>query len=259
VSRPDCRLIDHPEILQTIFYPRRDFQPEGADDLDVFFPVAEGIRIGGRLYLADKNSPLILMFHGNGEIASDYDGFSSMYTDMGISLLVANYRGYGKSDGSPTASDLLDDAVAIYRLLPDVLSDREVEYSRLILMGRSLGSAATIEIASLMGDEVGGLIIESGFASPSRLMERLSGIPSEVKEGISGFDNLGKMDRISVPALFIHGEDDIIIPFEQGESLYQHCKSESKIFVAIPRAGHNDLFYRGEREYFDAIREFVFG
>jgi alpha-beta hydrolase superfamily lysophospholipase len=74
--------------------------------------VEPGIVLGGRLYPAAPDSPAILFFHGNGEIAEDYDDIAPLYIQMGITLLVMDYRGYGTS--GLTASHLLSDAVAVF-------------------------------------------------------------------------------------------------------------------------------------------------
>lgn len=259
--RSDCALLDQPAVLRFVFYPRRDSNPEVVDDHDIFFRVTPDIRIGGRLHIAERNSPLIALFHGNGEIASDYDDFAPYYTKRGVSLLVVDYRGYGKSDGSPTASALLDDAVTSYQQLREALSERGVDHSRLYIMGRSLGSAAAIEILSHSSGGISGLIIESGFASALGLIERLSGValPDHLKEGAAGFDNAAKIKKLNIPTLVIHGEEDQIIPVRNGETLYNECGAEQKRLVIIPDAGHNDLLYWGTDLYFSAIQEFVFG
>ena len=259
-SRSDCSLLDQPAVLRTMFYPRPDFRPDHVDDRDVYFTVADGIRIHGRLHITGKDSPVILLFHGNGEIASDYDDIAILYTSMGISLLIADYRGYGKSDGTPTASALLDDAMTVYRQTHDLLSERGLDSSRLFIMGRSLGSAAALEISSQAGDEINGLIIESGFASALGLIERLGGsMPEGLKGGASGFDNALKMEHVNVPTLIIHGEADQLIPATNGKTLHSSCGAGQKRLVIIPQAGHNDLLFRGQDVYLEAVREFVFG
>jgi fermentation-respiration switch protein FrsA (DUF1100 family) len=260
VPRADCSLLDHPSVLRIVFYPRPDFR-RTPDDRDVSFPAAEGVKVGGRIYIAGKDAPLILLFHGNGEIASDYDGIAPLYTGIEVSLVVADYRGYGKSDGTPTASALLDDAIATHQSMPGLLKVRGLDGSRLFLMGRSLGSAAALEIASRAGNAISGLIIESGFASALGLIESLSGtsLPQELKAGVSGFENVEKIRRVEVPTLIIHGEEDEIIPVENGKILYDNSAAQRKRLVLIPGAGHNDLLYFGQERYFNAIREFVFG
>ena len=258
MTRKDCVLLDQPDILRVLFYPRRDSRPGFEDGGDIFFPLPEGIRLSGRLHVADRISPLILLFHGNGEIASDYDDIALLYTRMGISLLVVDYRGYGKSDGSPTASALLDDAIEVFRFLPDILSNHGLGDSPLFIMGRSLGSAAAIEIAAQAGDNIIGLIIESGFADTLRLIERLKGAPvAQQAKDADGFNNAEKIQRVKVPTLIIHGQADQIIPVTDGKTLYNQCGAKAKRLVIIPEAGHNDLLYRGQGLYFDAVREFV--
>jgi alpha-beta hydrolase superfamily lysophospholipase len=260
VARPDCSLLDQPTVLRFMFYPRPDFPRGKSDNLDVLFSVAPDVRVGGRLHVAKNDSPVIVLFHGNGEIASDYDDIALLYTQIGASLLVVDYRGYGKSDGTPTASDLLDDAVATYHQLHGILSERGLTYSRLFIMGRSLGSAAALEIASHTGDGIAGLIIESGFASALGLVERLGGsLPDHLKAGADGFNNARKIERLNIPTLIIHGEADEIIPVGNGRTLYEKSGTRQKRLVIIPDAGHNDLLFRGHELYFDAIREFVYG
>ncbi len=231
-----------------------------ACDQDIFFPVAAGLRLGGRLYIAEKDSPLILYFHGNGEIASDYDLSSASYTEIGVSLLVVDFRGYGKSGGYSTASFLLNDATAVYRQARDLLSERGLDVSRLFIMGRSLGSAAAIEAAFHAGDDIDGLIIESGFASARPFIGGPAGpLPDKVKAGIAGFANAEKISHLNVPTLVIHGEADRLLPIEHGRKLYESCGGEQKKLVSIPNAGHNDLSSTGKALYFSAIREFIFG
>jgi len=260
VPRQDCIMLDRPEVLSILFYPRRDFSSGRGAGRDVLVPVAEGISVGGRLHIVDTKAPIIVLFHGNGEIAADYDGIWPLYEQTEVSLLIMDYRGYGKSDGRPTCSALLDDSLAIFNSLPYILSEYGLDKGRLFIMGRSLGSAAAIEIVSNKSNGISGLIIESGFASSLRLIERLSGgtISPQMREEASGFDNESKMERIKVPTLIIHGERDMIIPFSNGEILFSKCKSDKKQFVPIPGAGHNDLLHFGQDAYFNAIRKFVF-
>src|SRR5512137_841434 len=95
-------LLDRPEVSQVLFYPRRTYglasTPGGARSIGV--EVEPGIVLGGRLYPAAPDAPAILFFHGNGEIAEDYDDIAPMYTQLGITLLVMDYRGYGTSGGT---------------------------------------------------------------------------------------------------------------------------------------------------------------
>ena len=150
-------ILDRPDVLRVLFYPRRDAgldsHPPGVVPLTI--PVAPGVSLGARLYPAGPDSPAILYFHGNGEIAADYDDVAPLYTRLGSTLLVADYRGYGTSSGTPTATGLLSDAVALFDSLAPMLHDHGLLPARLYAMGRSLGSAAAIHLAVHAGAGAG--------------------------------------------------------------------------------------------------------
>src|SRR4030042_4957592 len=159
-------VLDRPEILRAIFHPRREYPPSprvtGARALAI-----EGephVSLGARLFPASRQAPAILYWHGNGEIAADYDGLAPLYTQAGITLLVVDYRGYGTSDGSPTCSNLLSDAVTVFDAVQEIFERQALAPLRLYVMGRSLGSAAAIEVAAGAGDALNGLIVEGGVA-----------------------------------------------------------------------------------------------
>src|SRR5512135_2563945 len=90
-------LLDQPEVSQLLFYPRRAYGLASALARPVGIEVEPGIVLGGQLYPATPDAPVILFFHGNGEIAEDYDDIAPMYAQLGITLLVMDYRGYGTS------------------------------------------------------------------------------------------------------------------------------------------------------------------
>jgi len=121
-----------------------------------------------------------------------------------------------------------------------------------------LGSISAIELAVSYGDDVDGLIVESGFASTSRLMQRL-GFPAQAL-GIKdfGFPNLTKIKSVTSPTLIMHGEYDSLIPLEEALDLYEHVPAESRRLVIIPGADHNDIMVRDIDLYFGAIEELVF-
>jgi alpha-beta hydrolase superfamily lysophospholipase len=254
-------LLDRPEVSQVLFYPRRayglDSASSGAHSIGV--EVEPGIVLGGQLYPAATDSPAILFFHGNGEIAEDYDDIAPMYTQLGITLLVMDYRGYGTSSGTPSASYMLSDSVAVFETMGRVLKENGLSPARLYGMGRSLGSAAAIEIAAHADERLAGLIVESGFANTFALLARLGLQVRGADEERDGFGNAEKMSRITLPVLIIHGQDDVLIPASDAHELHRRCASPNKQLVLIPRAGHNDLMMVGMKTYMEAIRQFVVG
>jgi pimeloyl-ACP methyl ester carboxylesterase len=269
VTIPDpFEFLDRPVVSRVLFHPRRD-RPDRPVPLRVRalrIPVDAGIEISARLHRADPEGPTILLFHGNGEIASDYDGISPLYTNLGINLLVVDYRGYGSSDGTPQASYLLADALAVHKKTRALLIEHNLRVKPLYVMGRSLGSAAAIEIAQYASAKtieppIAGLIIESGFAYTLPLLVTLGlhSVTQDIKNEADGFDHRTKIAQIDMPTLIIHGEQDQLIPIKHGRALFEHSGAEDKRFVPIPKAGHNDLLFTGQTTYFEALRRFIFG
>lgn len=255
-------VLDRPEILWVLFHPRRDYgvvPPAGVHLVAV--QVEPGVSVGGRLYLAAENSPAILYFHGNGGIAADYDSIAPLYTRRGITLLVVDYRGYGRSGSVPTAGHLLTDAVAVFDNVGRIFAENGLVPMQLYVMGRSLGSAAAIEVALHAGEQLAGLIVESGFADTFALLTRVGGRIQGLEhldEERDGFGNPAKMSRITMRTLVIHGQNDVLIPASDGRELYRCSAATDKRLVLIPGAGHNDLMMVGTAQYFEAIRAFLY-
>jgi hypothetical protein len=249
--------LDTPEILMLLFHPRPEWAtPEPvAGCYDVTIPVEEGVSLGAKFHLAKAGAPAILFFHGNGEIASDYNDLGQVYRRMGMHFLACDYRGYGRSGGSPTITAMMRDCHVVFEYTKSFLCEKR-STGPLIVMGRSLGSAPALELASCYLNQVSGLIIESGFAFTEPLLE-LFGF-SMKKLGISeqdAFRNAEKARAFEKPCLIIHGERDQLIPFAEGQALFEACPSKKKKLLMIRGADHNDLFYRGIDEYLQAVKE----
>ena len=263
----DYSVLDRPEVLQFLFYPRPEFplDPSRADDstsstpakTDILIPVEDDVEIGARFHMAEPSGVNILFFHGNGEIVADYDELGPLYNQMGINFLAVDYRGYGRSTGQPSVTAMMRDCHVIFEFTTTWL--RQNHFSGpIILMGRSLGSASVLELAAACQDSTGGLIVESGFAYAAPLL-RLLGIDPEAlgfKEE-KGFGNIDKIKMYHKPTLIIHAEFDHIIPFSDGEALYTACPAADKVFLKIPGANHNDIFMRGLQPYLDAVKNMV--
>jgi len=253
----DYAALDRPEILAFVFYPRKDFTEAPSNAIDHIVSVDKDVSISCRFYTHSQDSPTILYFHGNGEVVSDYDNIAPMYNELGINLFVADYRGYGASQGRPTFSNTVTDAHILLKALIDILRDNHYG-SDIFVMGRSLGSISAVEIAYHYRRQIKGLIIESGFASIDSLLSPF-GFPAE-SLGIAniGFPNLLKIRTITLPTLIIHGEYDNIIPFTEAEALFDNTASRDKHLILIPGAGHNDIMWQGMILYFETIKAFVF-
>ncbi|NWG04897.1 MAG: alpha/beta hydrolase [Syntrophaceae bacterium] len=252
----DYSSIDHPSLLRFIFYPRKDFTSCPKNGFDLSVEVGDGASIFCRFYVGHHEWPWILFFHGNGEVVSDYDEISSLYHQREINLVVADYRGYGMSSGIPTLTDLAQDAHAIFKRVKEELSTKNLS-NNLWVMGRSLGSISALELAYHYQKELNGLIIESGFPSVVRIMTHL-GIPASGM-GLAKIDQkcLERIQKIFLPTLIIHGEQDWLVPPENGHDIYQHLGTKEKELLMIPSATHNDIMLVGIKEYFNSIQQFI--
>ena len=112
-------MMDRPEILERLFFPRRELPEEArpGSGMPHVVKVAEDVSIGCRFYPSTKSGPSLLYFHGNGEIAADYDYVAPLYQERGINLFVADYRGYGAATGVPVAPPSSPTAIPSSRVL----------------------------------------------------------------------------------------------------------------------------------------------
>jgi uncharacterized protein len=253
----ELEALDKPDILQFIFYPRRDFLDVTGDANAGLIPVDNEISISYSFYTGDKKYPNILFFHGNGEIASDYQTIGPVYNDIGLNLFVVDYRGYGHSSGKPMLSSMIKDAHPIFDGFKRILKERGFS-GGLFIMGRSLGSASAIELASHYQGEFAGLIIESGFANVYNLLKYL-GFPLKslgVDVPVAPYSQ-ELIRKILIPALVMHGEYDQIVPVEEGRSLYATLGSKDKRVVIIPGVDHNTIMSGGMKQYLSALSDFI--
>jgi hypothetical protein len=252
----DYSSLDQPFLLQFIFYPRKDFTPCPRNGFDLSVWVGNGASISCRFYMGHHEWPWILFFHGNGEVVSDYDEISPLYHQKKINLVIADYRGYGASTGTPTLTDLAQDAHTVFKEVREELSRRNLRKD-LWVMGRSLGSISALELAYHHQEEIKGLIIESGFPSVVRIMFHL-GIPAQGM-GLEKIDQgcLERIKKIFLPTLIIHGEQDSLVPLENAKDIYQHLGAREKELLVIPSATHNDIMIVGFIDYFNALQHFI--
>ena len=249
-------LLDSPELIRYIFYPRKDWTEPPPGAADYLVPVEADLSIACRFYEVAAASACFLFFHGNGEVASDYDSIAPIYNSEGINLFVADYRGYGLSGGNPTFSSMVADSHFVFHYFRNLLAASS-DGGPLFVMGRSLGSDCALELAAKYPEDIRGLILESGSAHPGRLLRRFSipVLPHELEELERA--SLDRVKFIILPVLVIHGEYDTLIPVSHAIDFYENVGSRDKELVIIPGAGHNDIMLIGMKQYISAIGEFV--
>jgi alpha-beta hydrolase superfamily lysophospholipase len=251
-------LMDTPQVLQVLFHPRSTPQntpPKDAFDMDA--TVGDGIRIGCRMFTVAKDAPIIIFYHGNGEVVPDYDDIGPMYQQQGINFAIADYRGYGWSDGSPLLSTFLEDSNQVFDQIRAWFTENGYT-GDVFVMGRSMGSACAIDIAVNRTDDLTGLVIDSGFALTLPLA-KVMGLDLEafgIHEGQT-FDNVGKIEKFKKPTFMLHGQIDQLIPLWQAEKLHSMCGAKTKELQVIPGSDHNSLIAIGGVLYFQAIKKFI--
>ncbi|MCK5437819.1 MAG: alpha/beta fold hydrolase [Desulfobulbaceae bacterium] len=257
-SEFDYSGLDRPEVLQALFHPRSETKTAvGPSIIDFEMPVEDSISVGGRFHMAGQDDPNILFFHGNDEIASDYDTIGRMFVEAGLSFLAVDYRGYGKSGGTPTVTSMMQDAHLILKEIKKRLK-AENRTGPVIVMGNSLGSASALELSATYPDDIAGIIINSGFAATLPFLVALDvdvqGLGLTVSDD---FGNIRKISKSAQPTLIIHGQHDQLIPPETGEILQSESAARSKQFQIVPGADHNTIFERTGKMYFQVVKQFT--
>ncbi|MFN7952817.1 MAG: alpha/beta hydrolase [bacterium] len=243
------------ELVESfVFQPTRRLEWTPADLAlayeDVWLRTADGVRIHGWWVPAGRAAPVLLFCHGNAGNIGDRVGNVRLLHDAGISVLIFDYRGYGRSEGKPSEAGVYADAHAAWDWLT---AERGVPVARVSLFGRSLGGAVAIELATHVTPHR--LIVESTFTSiPDMVPLALPFVPRALVPRL--FDSIGRIGRVSCPVLVLHGTRDELVPFEMGRSLYAEIRS-AKRFAPIEGAGHNDTVDVGGAPYIATLRELV--
>ncbi len=210
-------------------------------------PAADGNKITAVFLPNPKAAYVILYSYGNGESLEHCHEFLDELREHGWSVCAYDYPGYGTSTGKPTEAGCYAAINAVYDYL---VKQRQIPPERIVLYGQSMGSGPTVDLASRQ--PIGGLILHSAFLSVFRVVTHYHILPWDV------FNNLGKIDRVKVPLLSIHGRADTIVPFWQGQALY-NAYPGPKTCLWIPNAGHNDILEAAPEEYWAALERYRAG
>jgi fermentation-respiration switch protein FrsA (DUF1100 family) len=199
-------------------------------------------------WIAAPQAPLVtLYFHGNAGNVTHRAQQILEITAAGSSILLLDYRGYGKSEGHPNEKGLYKDAEAGYRYL----LDRGYRAQQIVLQGESLGTAVAVGLATR--NECGGVVVESAFTSGRDVARTVLPLLSPLL--FRSFDSESKIAHIRAPLLFFHGDRDQIIPLKLGRALFD-AAPQPKWFCEVSGAGHNDLLEVAGPSYRERLNEF---
>ena len=247
-------MITKDDLINSIFFPRSS-DTQNNNDHTVL--VEKDISVGMTFFLKDKTFNNILFFHGNAELAQEYSDIAAFFHNYNINIIVADYRGYGLSGGTPTKKNLQSDSLIIFDYVKKYLTSNNYN-KKFIVMGRSLGSASAAHIISNKEKDIDGCIIESGFVTEHCLLELMNINPDDISFRLSdGFENLIKFKNYTKPIFIIHADLDDIVPISQADMLFVESGSTNKDMYKVNGANHNNIIMMSREEYFIKIRDFI--
>ena len=237
-----------------IFYPEKEIwqTPKyiGLEYEDFSLTTNDGIMINVWYVPAKNEKGVVLFCHGNaGNISHRLDSIK-IFHDLGQSVLIFDYRGYGKSRGKISEKGTYLDAEAAWDYLVQV---KHKSPGEIVIFGRSLGAAVAAETA--LRKNPAGLILESAFMSiPDIARKYYPWLPIKFIARYR-YATVDKIGLIRCPKLIVHSRTDEIIPFEHGLNLYEKAASP-KEFLEI-RGGHNEGFMLSGETYREGLRKFL--
>jgi alpha-beta hydrolase superfamily lysophospholipase len=243
-------ILDHPLVSRRVFFPRStDVEPSHYVDVG-------GANVTCYLRQPFPDAGLVLHFHGNGELASEYATHrTGMFVGQGVNVCFAEYRGYGLSSGVPAPVTMLGDGEKLVEALG-------VPPEKLVVFGRSLGSVYAIELVARI-PRIAGLVLESAIANvledwPIKAeIEQLGQTMAEVVTEVETHFNLQqKLQAYPGHVLILHTQDDECVDRTHADRLYSWVGSNNKRLTMFPNGGHNTIFSANAPRYLIELKEF---
>jgi hypothetical protein len=197
------------------------------------YETADGVRLAGAFFPPPSpDAAVLLYFHGNAEAAAHNLPLADELRARGVGVFLAEYRGYGGLGGSPSEEGLYADGEAALAALGRL----GVPPSRVVLVGRSLGSGVAVELATR--HRVAAVALVSAYTSIVDMGRIVAGplAPLVVRDR---FDSLGKVGRVAAPLVLLHGSRDDVVPVAMGRRLAA-ARPDAR-YVEVPEASHNDF------------------
>lgn len=239
-------------VYPTPAFERSNWNPTDSDHEEAWFLAADNseAKVHGWYFDQPGADYAVLYCHGNGEqVADNFDLMQKLRSSLNASVLVFDYRGYGKSAGKPNEAGVIADGLAAQSWLAE-RTNRSVD--EIVIVGRSLGGGVATALAQKQG--AAALILQSTFTRmtdaaahhypwlPVRWVMR------------NRFNSIDRIAEIECPLLISHGTNDEVIPYRQSLRLYETSGSAIKQHVELAGTGHNDPQPEG---YYDELRDFL--
>jgi len=240
---------------------------------DVFLETGDGVRIHAWFMPAGneeetRSASTLLFCHANaGNIGLRLPNFQQLIERLHMNVLALDYRGFGRSEGTPSEEGLIEDALTAWRWLRQASESGRIDGNRLFVFGRSLGGAVSIALASTLGQRgegpaPQGLILENTFTSISAVVDAmfpLIAIESLKKRFLRlSWESIERVGGLEVPMLFLVGEKDEMIPPSHSRALCAKAQNSRLLRnVVFPDGQHNDTWEKGGEKYWEVFGEFL--
>lgn len=225
-------LFERSLVFQPLRYPAGNWQPSSIKFEDAEFAAADGTKLHGWFVPHEKPRAVVLFAHGSGGNVTLRADMLRELNRLGAAVLLFDYRGFGKSEGSPSEAGILSDARAARSWLAKRAGVAERD---IVLMGESLGTGVVVDLAAVDGAR--GLILLSAFTSrPDVAAWHRPWLPMQLLMRIR-LNSLSKIADYQGPLLSAHGDADKTVPYAQGQQLFE-AANEPKRFVTLAGCDH---------------------
>lgn len=241
-----------------LFFPERfpsgdwvlaSYSPEPRE---IAFTAADGTRLSGWLFVASRDQPpLLLWFHGNAGNITERAPVAEQIARRGVTVMLFDYRGFGRSEGTPTEQSVYLDAEAAWQYATSKLG---ADPERMVLYGESIGGPYAAKVAS--HHRPCAVVIENSFPSlrsAGRVIYPILPISLVAKEG---FTTLRWLNEAGAPVLVMHGRRDQVLPLSLGMELYDGLKVPKRLFLS-ETAGHGEIPWTEGSRYYDELLRFL--
>jgi len=241
------RLVYFPQVERELTATPR---AAGLDYEDVTLTTADNVKLHGWWVPSRNARGTILLMHGNAGNISHRLGYLTMFNRLGYSVLLFDYRGYGKSGGHPDEEGTYRDAEAAWLHLT---ATRNVAPRDIVMVAESLGGGVATWLALKYPPRA--LVLASTFRSVPDLGAQIyPWLPVRLLARIT-YDNLGRIAKVDAPVLIAHSRDDDVIPFAHGEALFAAAREPKQMLVLA--GGHNDGFLFTRDAWIAAVGAFL--
>jgi fermentation-respiration switch protein FrsA (DUF1100 family) len=237
-----------------IFFPYRNLDATPADwgyaYQDVSLVSSDAVKLHGWYIPHPEAERVLLFFHGNAGNVSHRGESIAIFHRLGLNVLILDYRGYGRSEGSPSEQGLYRDAAAAWAYLT---GERGFDPEQIVVFGRSLGGAVAAQLAAEV--QPGALILESTLSSARDFARSVFPLLSRLVVVRYDFDTLGYLGRVRAPVLVLHSREDEIMPFALGEKVFAAANPPRR-FVPL-QGDHNTGFMHSQPAYERELLNFL--